>query len=132
MAFGNSSMMAHYLAVGLVFMIFFLILFLALYLYVSFAIMAMAKKTNTPNGWMAFMPIANVILLLQIAKLPWWYVFGFLLGFIPFLGILILIAGGIYLWWKVAEAVGKPGWWGILSIIPIVNLVIWGVMAWGK
>jgi hypothetical protein len=38
----------------------------------------------------------------------------------------------IYFWWKIAEAVKRPGWWGILLIIPIVNLVVIGLMAWGK
>ena len=30
---------------------------------------------------------------------------------------------------KIAEAVGKPNWWGILMIVPVVNLVVPGYLA---
>jgi len=30
----------------------------------------------------------------------------------------------------VAEARGKPNWWGILVIIPLVNFVVPGYLAW--
>jgi hypothetical protein len=38
----------------------------------------------------------------------------------------------IYFWWKIAEAIKKPGWWSLLLLIPIVNFVIVGIMAWEK
>jgi len=38
----------------------------------------------------------------------------------------------IWLWWKIAEARHYPGWYGILMIIPIVNFIIMGILAWGK
>jgi hypothetical protein len=37
--------------------------------------------------------------------------------------------------WKTFEAVGRPGWWAIFMIIPILNivyLVFLGIAAWGK
>ena len=46
----------------------FLIIFLAVYIYGALALMAIAKKTKTPNGWLAWIPIANVFLIIQIAK----------------------------------------------------------------
>jgi hypothetical protein len=98
---------------------------IAMYLFMAFALMAIAKKTNTPNGWLAFIPIANIYLMTQIAKLAWWWI---LLLFVPFVNIF----AGIYIWWKISENIGKPGWWSLLLLIPIVNLVIIVIMAWGK
>jgi len=43
----------------------------------------------------------------------------------PGWGILIPFYN-IYLWLKIA---GKPGWWLILYLIPVVNLVIWIIVS---
>lgn len=56
--------------------------------------------------------------------------------------ILIAIAAFIvfivfsYIWhWKMFEAVGRPGWWILLSLIPyiggIILLILLGIAAWG-
>ena len=112
--------------------VFFFILMIALYVYFALALMAIAKKTNTKNGWLAFIPIANVYLMTQIAGLPGWYTLAILLPIIPFIGVIAMWVIFIYMFWKIAEAIHKPGWWSILLIIPIVNLVVIGMMAWGK
>ncbi len=109
-----------------------LIITIVMYIYFAIALMSIAKKTNTPNGWLAFIPIANVYLMTQIASLPAWYTLAILLPIIPLLGGLAMLVAMVYFWWKIAEAINKPGWWGILIIIPVVNLVIVGMMAWGK
>ena len=114
------------------FILVFIIIFIAIYIYFALALMAIANKTKTKKGWLAFIPIANVYLMTQIAKLPGWYTFALLLGLIPFIGSIALIIFFIYLWWKISERISRPGWWGILLVIPIVNLVIIGVMAWGN
>jgi len=105
---------------------------LVLYIYFAVALMAIAKKTNTPNGWLAFIPIANIYLMTQMAGMPAWLTLAFLLPFIPFIGGLAFAVVSVYLFWKIAEKIGKPGWWSILLLIPVVNLVIIGIMAWGK
>jgi hypothetical protein len=30
----------------------------------------------------------------------------------------------------IAEARGKPSWWGILYIVPVANLIVPGYLAW--
>ena len=105
---------------------------LALYIYVAVALMAIAKRTNTPNAWLAFIPIANIYLMTQIAGLPAWYTLIILLPIIPLIGYLAMVIVMIYFWWKIAEAINKPGWWSLLLLIPVVNLVMIGIMAWGK
>ena len=105
---------------------------LAAYLFSAFALMAIAKKTNTPNGWLGFIPIGNVYLMTQIAKLPWWWTLSILLAIIPVLGAIVMMVAMIYIWWKIAERLGKPGWWSLLLLIPIANIVIIAILAWGK
>jgi hypothetical protein len=105
---------------------------LALYIYVAVALMAIAKRTNTPNGWLAFIPIANIYLMTQIAGLSAWYTLVILLPIIPLIGYIAMVIIMIYFWWKIAEAIKKPGWWSLLLLIPIVNFVIVGIMAWEK
>jgi hypothetical protein len=110
----------------------FILIALAFYIYAALALMFIAKKTKTKNGWFAFIPILNIYLMTQMAKIPAWWTLVIILPFIPFVGGLAMGAAMIYFWWKIAERIHRPGWWGILMILPIVNLVILGIMAWGK
>lgn len=93
------------------------------YVYVSLALQTIAQKTNTPNGWLAWIPIANIILMLEIAKKPIWWIILFL---IPLVNLIM----SIIVWMGIAEARRKPSWWGILLIIPVVNLIVPGYLAW--
>jgi len=93
------------------------------YVYFALALQTIAKKTNTQNAWLAWIPIANIILMLNIAKKPLWWI---ILCLIPFVNIVI----AIIVWMAIAEARGKPSWWGILLLIPLVNLIVPGYLAW--
>jgi hypothetical protein len=96
---------------------------LVCYVYVALALQTIANKTATPNPWLAWIPIANVFLMLAIAKKPLWW-------FILFLIPLVNIVMAVVVWMGIAEARQKPNWWGILMIVPIVNLVVPGYLAW--
>lgn len=110
-----------------------LFVFLLLYVYVSLVLMAIAKKTGTPYAWLAWVPIANVYLMTQIGKLPWWLTLGVFLTAIPYVGALAFLVLLGVLWWKIAEARNRPGWWGIvILLVPIVNLILMGILAWSK
>ena len=100
-----------------------LLFLLAAYVYYSLALQVIAEKTGTPNGWLAWIPIANIYLMTVIAKKPIWW---FLLIFVPIANIIITVL----LWVGVAEARKKPGWWGILILVPVVNLIVPGYLAW--
>jgi len=93
------------------------------YVYVALALQTIAQKTATPNGWLAWIPIVNIILMLSIAKKPMWW---FLLFLVPLANIVV----AIIVWMGIAEARGKPNWWGILTIVPVVNLIVPGYLAW--
>jgi len=98
---------------------------LAVYAYFGFALMTIANKKGLENSWLAFIPIANIWLMLQIVKKPTWWI---ILFFIPIANIVVTII----VWMAIAEAMGFPNWWGILIIVPFVNLVVPGYLAWGR
>ncbi|HTC93066.1 MAG TPA: DUF5684 domain-containing protein [Terriglobales bacterium] len=100
-----------------------LLIGLAVYVYIALAIQTIANKTRTENSWMAWIPILNIILLLNVAKKPIWWIVLFV---IPIVSIVI----AIIVWMAVAEARGKPSWWGILLIVPLVGLIVPGYLAW--
>ena len=94
----------------------------AIYAYMSFALQTIAAKTNIENGWLAWIPIANVYLMLMIAKRPIWWL---ILILIPLVNIVI----AIIIWMDIAKACNKESWWGILMIVPVVNLAVPGYLA---
>ena len=104
-------------------LLFFLIFAAVFYVYFALALSTIATKTNTENAWLAWIPIANLILMLNVAKKPIWWIVLFI---IPIVNIVI----SIILWMAVAEARGKPNWWGILTIVPIVGIAVPGYLAW--
>jgi hypothetical protein len=101
------------------------IIMLPLYIYFALTLMVTAKKVGLKNGWFAWIPILQIILLFQTAGLSPWM---FLLTFIPFVNIIVLV----YAYMKVAERRGFESWLGILIILPIANLIIPGYLAWGE
>lgn len=108
----------------------FVVIGLVFYVYSALVLMTIAKKTNTPNGWLAWIPFANLYLMTQIAKVPWWTFLVIFLAWIPVVGGLLLLGVMTWWWWKISEARNRPGWWAILMLIPIVNLIIMGMLAW--
>jgi uncharacterized protein DUF5684 len=105
------------------FMFIFLIFFAVFYVYIALALQTIAQKTNTENAWLAWIPIANIFLMLNIAKKPVWW-------FILFLIPLVSFVMAIIVWMGIAEERGKPNWWGILLIVPGVGLIVPGYLAW--
>ncbi len=96
---------------------------LAMYLYIALAVKTIAEKTNTENPWLAWIPIANFVLLLNIAKKPIWWI---VLLLIPLVNLIIIVM----IWMAVAEARSKPGWWGVLMLVPGVSFIVPGYLAW--
>jgi hypothetical protein len=102
-----------------------LLIGLGIYVYIALAVQTIAEKTNTENPWLAWIPIANFILLLNIARKPIWWI---VLLLIPLVNIIIIVM----IWMAVAEARNKPSWWGILMIVPGVSIIVPGYLAWAE
>lgn len=101
---------------------FFIIFWILAYAYFALCLQVIAKKTGTPNEWMAWIPIANIFLMVNVAKKPLWWI---LLLLIPLVNIVI----AILLWMAIAEQRGKENWIGILIIVPVVGIAVPGYLA---
>lgn len=92
---------------------------LVMYVIIAFFLMKIAKKAGRTDGWMAWIPILNIVLMIQIAGKAWWWIFLFL---IPLVNIVL----AFYIWIEIAKKMGKPGWYGVLMIVPLVNIwLLW-------
>ncbi|MFA6282002.1 MAG: DUF5684 domain-containing protein [Candidatus Omnitrophota bacterium] len=107
---------------GTIFMLILWVLILLVYVYGALCLHKIATKTITKNGWLAWIPIANMFLMLTIVRRSlWWSV----LFFVPLVNFIFIII----LWMEIAKIRSKPAWLGLLMILPIVNLIILGYLA---
>jgi hypothetical protein len=95
---------------------------LIVYIYIALSLQVIANKTGTDYAWLAWIPLLNIYLMCKIAGKSMFFLFLF---FIPFINIIAIIL----VWMGIAEARGKPGWLGILMVVPIVSLIIPGYLA---
>jgi len=121
------------------FMVAALLMFVAVYVYTALTLMTVAKRLKDKQPWLAWIPIANMVLLARLAKMHWWPVLLVIGALIPVVGFLFVIALAVFgiIWtWKVCEARKRPGWWSLLVLIPLAGsiwyLVMWGILAWSK
>ncbi|KPV43924.1 DUF5684 domain-containing protein [Alicyclobacillus ferrooxydans] len=103
-----------------------LLLIIAMYVLNGLAFMRLSKLAGRVDlGWMAWVPIANIIQQLLLIKKSGWNIFWLL---VPIANIVF------YIIWQVRllQAFGKHGAIVILAIIPYVNMiyeVLW--IVWG-
>lgn len=115
-----------------------LVVGLAIYIYVSFALMTLAKKMKMERPWLAFIPVANLYLMSKMAKMHWWpvlLVVGTLFSAVSDFFAFALTVFAVIWMWKIFQEFKKPGWWAILMPIPFLSIIYWvllGITAWGK
>ncbi|MFO1519862.1 MAG: DUF5684 domain-containing protein [bacterium] len=105
-----------------------LVVYVACYLFFAFCLAKIAEKLGQPFGksfLMAIIPIVNLILIVQLAGKPMWWVILFL---IPIVNVVMAVLAFM----AIAEKRGKPSWYGILMIVPIVNIFILINLAFAK
>ena len=111
------------------------IIVIALYVYTALALMTIARKTKTTPAWLAWIPIGNMVLLSRIAKMHWWPVLMIIPAFIflalgtfvsslmtlfiilYFAAILVMLVYMTMWYWKLFEAVSRPGVWAIIIMV---------------
>lgn len=82
---------------------------------------AVAKKLNHEYAWFAWIPILNLVQLLQLAGMSAWWILTFVLAFVPAVGFLVSFAWTlfiVYLIYKIAGKLNKPNWIAFVSLIP--------------
>jgi hypothetical protein len=135
-------------------MLFSVVLAIGIYIFTALAMMTTAKRIGTPDGWLAWVPVGNTVLMANMAEMHWWPilliipyaifygVYFALSKAMPLLALLFLIlsyvpmlAFSVYqiVWqWKICEKRDKPGWWAVLTLLPFWACVMWGILAWSK
>ena len=98
---------------------------LGVYIYYSLSMYLIAKKLNVAEAWMSWVPVLNLWPFLSSAGKPCWWV---ILLLIPFVNIFVII----YLWMCICENLGRNKWLGLLTLVPVVNLILPGVLAFSK
>lgn len=108
-----------------------ILIFLALYIYFAVAWSTIARKLKYKRTWLAWIPFANIAMMLQLGGFHWAWVFLIL---IPFLGWLAILVLGIIATWKIFEKRKYPGWFSLSMIIPKVGFILYliaiGFVAW--
>ena len=112
-----------------VFAIIILIVVIVSYIYGAICLYFIAKKTDTTPAWLAWVPIANLFLMCNIAQISYLWLLLVLTFWIPFVGFFASLGFTGYIWYKIALARNKPGWLGILVCIPLAGLIIMGYLA---
>jgi len=111
--------------------LFILIIIGFIYVYSSWAWMTIAKKLKYKKAWLAWIPIANGAMILQLGGFHWAWIF---LIFLPILGWIPLFVLIIIATWRIFEKRKYPGWFSLSMVIPklggLVYLVIIGFVSW--
>jgi hypothetical protein len=125
------------------------------FFYSAFAFMSIAKKTKTEPAGLAFIPFANLYLISKMANMDWRPILLllpilFLFAISVFFGITLPIFASLFLmasillltifiiiWeWNIFKRMGRPGWWVLAIIIPVIGqyvfYILLGITAWGK
>ncbi|MBT3405131.1 hypothetical protein HN832_04380 [archaeon] len=103
------------------------------YVYVALAWRSIAIKLKYKRPWLAWIPFANVAMMLQLGGFHWAWVFLFL---IPLLGTIPLLVLFVIATWRIFEKRNYPGWFSLSLIIPKVGSILYmiaiGFVAWKK
>lgn len=104
---------------------------IGIYVYSSLAWYTIGKKLKYENSWLAWIPIANGAMVLQLGGFHWAWIFLIL---IPILGWIALLVLSIIAHWRIFERRSYPGWFSLSLIIPkvggILYLIAIGFVAW--
>jgi hypothetical protein len=127
-SFGGSLIASALIGIGILIL---LLIFLAFYIYFAMAWMTIAKKLKYKKAWLAWIPFANISMILRLGGFHWAWVFLIL---IPYLGWLALTVLCIIATWRIFEKRNYPGWFSLSMIIPQVGFILYliaiGFVAW--
>jgi hypothetical protein len=121
------------------------------WVYLGWCLYRIAQKSYTPHEWLAFVPVANILLMCRIGRAPDWLtglsasplLFALILAIgspniiywtimTTLLSLTSLVSAGTlcYLWASISSVRKKQEWVGLVSILPFLNLIIPGYLAW--
>jgi hypothetical protein len=121
--------------VALIFSIFIIaVLFIAaIYIYIALAYKEIAKKLKFKKSWLAWIPIAQWAMLLQLGGFHWAWIFLLLIPILGWIAVFVLL---IIAHWRIFEKLKHPGWFSLSIIIPQIGFILYaiaiGFAAWSK
>ena len=99
---------------------------IAVYLVYGFSLGKLFEKAGKPL-WAGFVPIYNIMIVLELVGRPMWWIALFLLGIIPVVGSLVVLVIAAIIWIDFAKAYGKDTLWGIL--LTLFGVIVLPIMA---
>ena len=100
----------------------FVIIYLAIVIAIIAAYWKVYEKAGKP-GWAAIVPIYNIIVMLEIARKPVWWI---VLLLIPFVNFIILILINL----EIAKKFGQSSGFGIgMAFLPFI---FWPILGFGS
>lgn len=115
-----------------------------LYVWLALCLMLIARKNHTASAWTAWVPVANLRLMCVIGKSPPVCFLGLVVPLVALaVGLLVWMPLWILVWaciWALAWAVawarisfarGRPRAFGLLIVVPVINLAMLGSLAFG-
>ncbi len=125
-----------------------LVVALAFYIYYCLCLFLIARKLNVPGAWVAWIPVINIYwpfvgaagksaawILILISPI----IAGIAAAFIPTVGLILYAVTAllsfivtIYLWICITENLGKNKWLGLLILVPVVNIIFIGFLAFSR
>lgn len=107
------------------FLLVFLVIFVGFYAFFAFSLQKMAEKTGTDNAWWAWVPILQVLLMLNIAERPLWWIILFLVPIVSIVVFIIVFA-------DICKARDKSPWLAAGMLVPLVNFGVWGYLGFSE
>lgn len=91
---------------------------LVVYVFSSFCLMKIADKLSIPNSWLAWIPIAQIWVMVRAAGKPGWWL---ILFFVPLVNFVI----GLIVLFALPTSLGKSSLYGLLPFIPVLGIFLY-------
>ena len=100
-------------------MIYVFLVVAVMYIVMAIALMKIAQKAKMDKkAWFAWVPILNVVLMLNVAGLSGWWVLFYALAPIPFAGWIATVIFTVYVWMRISKVCNKPDYLGLFMLVP--------------
>jgi len=102
-----------------------LVVWIGFWVYLSLTLVGIANKLgHTDHAWWGWVPIMQAFLIVEMAGKPMhWFVFLL----IPIVNFVVFTM----LWMEIAKRRGMSPFLGFLCIVPFVQFISMGMLAWG-
>lgn len=102
-----------------------LVLGIGFYVFYCYCLKLICEKCGKNPGVLIWIPILQIIPMLEVAGLPVWYI---VLLLIPLVNIVVMV----YMYWKICERRGKPGYVSLMIFVPFLNIVFLPYLAFSE